>query len=223
MRTCIQPLMAIWSAVSAIVTQLAPPDMAAFYLLDSPEDTLPLSEMIVLYDDTQICIWWRQCPLTEPMDLLFRRHRHSESELGTPAPLAYAYRERDNRNKSNPNTVASEEPEDQRESDSADDSNGGQPESSAAAAKRGAPQEPQTPRTLRTHCTAHASRTAKASTRAPQWPRDSQPEYSASAAKGGAPRVPQTPRTLRTYVLPKLHVQRRLVLGPRDGRKIEVG
>ena len=117
-------------------------------LLDSPEDPLPLSEMIVLYDDTQIHIWWRQCPPTELMDLLFRRHRHSESEPGTPAPFAYDYGGRDNRDDPNPNTVASDELEDHLESDSADGSNGGQPESSAIAAKRGAPQEPQTPHTL---------------------------------------------------------------------------
>ena len=133
------------------------------------------------------------------MDLLSGRHRHNESEPGTPAPFAYAYGGRDNRDEPNPNFVASEEPEDQLESDSADDSNGGQPESSATAAKRGAPQEPQTPCTLRTYGTAHTSRIAKASTRAPQRPRDSQPESCATAARQGAPGVPQTPRTLRTY------------------------
>ena len=133
------------------------------------------------------------------MDLLFGRHHHSESEPGTPAPFAYAYGGRDNRDAPNPNTVASEEPEDQLESHIADDSNGGHPESSATAAKQGAPQESQTPRTLRNYRTAHTSRTAKASIRAPQQPRDSQPESSATAAKRGASRVPQTPRTLRTY------------------------
>ena len=159
-------------------------------LLDSPEDPLPLSAMIVLYDDTQIRIWWRECPPTEPMDLPFQKHRQSESEPGRPAPFAYGYWGRDNRDDPNPNTVASEEPEDHLESDSADGSNGSQPESSATAAKQGVPQEPQTPRTLQTYGTAHASRTAKASMRAPQRPRDSQPESSATAAKRGAPGVP---------------------------------
>ena len=154
-------------------------------LLDSPEDPLPLSEMVVLYNDTQVRIWWGQCPATEPMDLLFRRHRTSESEPGTPAPLIYAYAGRDNRD--DPNPVAREEPEDQLETDSGDGSNGGQPESSPTTRKRGAPQGSQT------------SRTAKASTRAPQRPRDGQPESSATAAKRGAPQEPQTPRTLRTY------------------------
>ena len=102
------------------------------------------------------------------MELLFRRHRRRESELATPATFAYAYAGRDNRDDPNPNTVAREEPEDQLESDSADGSNDGQPESSATAAKWGAPQEPQTPRTLRTHGTAHTSRTAKASTGTPR-------------------------------------------------------
>ena len=40
-------------------------------LLDSPEDPLPLSEMIVLYAETQIRIWWGQRPPTELIDLLF--------------------------------------------------------------------------------------------------------------------------------------------------------
>ena len=39
-------------------------------LLDSPEDPLPLSEMIVLYDNKQVRIWWGQCPATQSMDLL---------------------------------------------------------------------------------------------------------------------------------------------------------
>ena len=159
-------------------------------LLDSPEDPLPLSKMIVLYDDTQIRIWWGQCLQTEPIDLLFRKHGHSESEPGTPAPFAYGCGGRDNRGDPNPKTVASEEPEDHLESDSADGSNGGQPESSAIAAKRGAPQEPQTPRTLRTYSTAHTSPTVKARARAPQQPCDSQPESSATAASRGCPGCP---------------------------------
>ena len=154
-------------------------------LLDSPEDPLPLSEMGVLYNDMQVRIWWRQCPATEPMDLLFRSHRTSESEPGTPGPLIYAYAGRDNRD--DPNPVVSQESEDQLETDSGDSSNGGQPESSPTMRKRGAPQGSQT------------SRTAKACTRAPQRPRDGQPESSATAAKLGAPHEPQTPRTLRTY------------------------
>ena len=139
-------------------------------LLDSPEDPLPLSEMIVLCDDTQIRIWWGQCRPTEPMDLLFGRHRQSYSEPGTPAPFAYDYERRDNWDDPNPNTVASEEPEDHLESDSADGSNGGQPDSSATAAKWVAPQEPQTPCTLGTSGTPHTPHTAKDSTRALQRP-----------------------------------------------------
>ena len=145
-------------------------------LLDSPEDQLSLSEMIVLYDDTQIPIWWGQCPLTEPRDLLFRRHRQGESEPRKPAPFAYGYGGRDNRDDPNPNTVASKEPEDHLESDHADGSNVGQPESSATVAKLGAPQEPETSCTLRTYGTAHTSRTTKARTRDPQRLRDSQPK-----------------------------------------------
>ena len=122
-------------------------------LLDSPEDPLPLSEMIVLYNDTQVRIWWGQCPATEPMDLLFRRHRTSESEPGTPAPLIYAYAGRDNRD--DPNPGAREEPEDQLETDSGDGSNGGQPESSPTTRKRGAPQGSQTSPTAKEIGRAH--------------------------------------------------------------------
>ena len=179
--------------------------------------------MIVLYDDTQISIWWGQCPLTELMDLLFRRYRHGESGPGKPAPFAYGSGGRDDRDDPNPNTVGSEEPEDYLESDTPDGSNGGQPEFSATAAKRRALQEPQSANTLRTFRIAHTSRTAKASTRAPQWRRDTQPESSATAAKPGAPRVPQTPRSSKSTVLPKLPIRRRLVMGPHDRREIGVG
>jgi len=103
-------------------------------LLDSPEEPLPLSEMMVLYDDTQIRMWWGQFPPSEPMDLLFRRHRR-ESEASTPAPHGFAYSSRNNRD--DPKPSAGEEPGTDLESDSAGD-NDGQPEASATAAKRGA-------------------------------------------------------------------------------------
>ena len=137
-------------------------------LLDTREDPLSLSKMIVLYYDTQIGIWCGQCPPTEPIELLFHKHRHSESELRMLAPFVYPYAGRDNRNDPNPNTVTSEESEDHLESYSGDDSNSGQPESSATAARQGAPQEPQTPHTLRIYSTAQTSHTVKASTGTPR-------------------------------------------------------
>ena len=192
-------------------------------LLDSPEDPLPLSEMIVLYDDTQIRIWWRQCPPTEPMDLLFRRHRHSESEPGTPAPFAYAYGERDNRDEPNPNTVASEEPEDQLESDSADDSNGGQPESSATAAKQGRPRSPKLP--VRSELTVQPILPVQR--RLVPWPSNGREIASQNPLpqrqSGGRPRCSKLPVRSEPTVWPKLPVRRRLVLGPRDGREIKEG
>src|ERR1700760_3808749 len=33
----------------------------SFLLLASPQDLLPLSEVVVLFNDTQVGIWWRQC------------------------------------------------------------------------------------------------------------------------------------------------------------------
>ena len=162
-------------------------------LLDSPEDPLPLYEIIVLYNDTQIRIWWGQFPATEPMDLLFQRDRTGESEPGTLAPLIYDYAGRDNKN--DPYPVARKEPEDQLETASGDGSNGGQPESSPTTRKQGAPKGSKT------------SRTAKASTRAPQQPQDVQPEFSATAAKWGRPRSPELPVRSELTVQPKLSVQ----------------
>ena len=123
--------------MSVIVTWFGATRYGSLLLLDSPEDPLLLSEMVVLYKDTQVHIWWGQCPPTEPMDLLFQRHRNSESEPGTPAPLIYAYAGRDNRDYLN--RVAGEEPDNQLETDSAEGSNGSQPESSRTTRKRPGP------------------------------------------------------------------------------------
>ena len=75
------------------------------------------------------------------MDLLLRRHCLRESAPGRPASFAYTNGGA-NRDEPNPNTVASEKPEDQPESDSADDSNGGQPESCATMANQRGPRSP---------------------------------------------------------------------------------
>ncbi|KAG0123719.1 hypothetical protein HOY82DRAFT_544085 [Tuber indicum] len=109
-------------------------------LLDSPEDLLPLSEMLVLHDDTQIRMWWGQCPPSEPMDMLFQRHRTNDQEPGTPPPLAYSYTDRNIRD-SPAIGAGADEPRSEQEaslqSDSADD-NDGQPECSATASRWGA-------------------------------------------------------------------------------------
>ena len=154
--------------------------------------------MIVLSDDTQIRIWWGQCPPTKRRDLPFERHRRSESERGKQAPLAYGCRGRNIRDDLYTDLVASGEPEDYLESDGADGLNGAQPESSAIAATRETPLEPQTSRTRQTYSTAHTSRPAKASTRAQQPPRDSKQESSATAAEKGDPQEPESLHTLRT-------------------------
>jgi len=116
-------------------------------LLDSPNDPLPLFEIIVVYDDTQICRWWGQCLPNDPRDFLFRRHCSRESEPGTLAPFGYQYPGWDNRD--DPNTVASAERETGSETGLetelvTDHGNGnyGEPESSATAAKRGSTGQP---------------------------------------------------------------------------------
>ena len=192
-------------------------------LLDSPENHLPLSEIMVHHDDTEIRIWWGQCTPSEPMELLCRRHRHTKSEPGTPAPFAYSCGGRDNRDDLNPNTVASEEPEVHLESDSADGSNGGQRESSATAAKPGGPRCPKLP--VRSELTVQPILPVQ--TRPVPGPRNDSEIASQNTLPepqcGGRSGCPKLPLRSEPTVRPKLPVRRRLVLGPRDGREIKVG
>ena len=111
-------------------------------LLDASEDLEPLLAMIVLHNNTLIPIWWKQCPPTRAINLLFRRHSHSESRPGTRAPFAYPSAGRRNQDNPNPHTVASKERADQLESNSAGGSNRGQPESGATVGKQGRPRCP---------------------------------------------------------------------------------
>jgi len=167
-------------------------------LLDSPEDPVPLSEMLVLYEDRQIRMWWGQCRPSEPMDLLFRRHRMNDKLPGTLPPLAFDYPDRSIRDNPASGAGANEpgsEPEASLESDSADD-NDGQPESSATAAKRGA------------RCVTISTLTAKPGLRLLA--------KSTGTAKQGPPRV-ATPTPTRAKVVYTGRSQRTQNLGGLDG------
>ena len=192
-------------------------------LLDSREDPLPVSEMIVLYDNTQIRIWCRQCPPSEPMEVLFRRHHHSESEPGTPAPFAYAYGGRIIGMSPTPilsparsrriswslkvlmtAMVASQNPLPQRQS-------GGRPRSSKLPVCSELRVQPILP--VQRRLVPGPRNGCEIASQNPLPQRQS----------GGRPGCPKLPVRSDPTVRPKLPVRQRLVLGPRDGREIEVG
>jgi len=100
-------------------------------LQDDPEEPLPLAGMIRITNSRLIRIWWPLNPPTEPMDLLFCCHRRNDTEDSTPPPGEIRIAPRDNRGP----------PPDALDDGSADSHNGQssdghQPESLAAAAKR---------------------------------------------------------------------------------------
>jgi len=52
-------------------------------LLDDPEDSLPVAEMISIGNSRPVGMWWSMNSPSEPMDLLFCGHR-TRGEDGTP-------------------------------------------------------------------------------------------------------------------------------------------
>ena len=96
-------------------------------LRNDPEEPLPLAEMVPLLSDQDVRLWWSTNMLNEPMDLLFYGHLQTADEDETPSPVSLSFSPRNNRGPS---------PD---KSQSSDDSleGGMNPESSAAAAKRG--------------------------------------------------------------------------------------
>ena len=81
-------------------------------LRDDPEEALPLAKMIRITNSRDVRIWWSMNPPSEPIDLLFCAHRSTNTEDSTPSEEAWPR--------------SNEEP----------NSDGHQPESSAAATKR---------------------------------------------------------------------------------------
>jgi len=96
-------------------------------LRNDPDEPLPLGEMVALLSDRDVRIWWSTNTLNEPIDLLLYGHRQTADEDETPSPVSLSFSRRNNRGPS-PDTSQSSD-------DSSED--GMNPESSAAAAKRG--------------------------------------------------------------------------------------
>jgi len=98
------------------------------WLRDDPAEPLLLAEMIRITNSRHVCIWWSLNPPSEPIDVLFYTHCSTNKEDSTPAPDDLRFDPRDNRG-----TPSDEEwPSGHKELNS----DGHQPESSAAAAKR---------------------------------------------------------------------------------------
>jgi len=96
-------------------------------LQNDPDELLPLGKMLPLLSDRDVRIWWSTNRLNEPMDLLFYSHRQTADEDETPSPVRLSFSRRNNRGPSPDKSQSSD--------DSSED--GMNPESSAAAAKRG--------------------------------------------------------------------------------------
>ena len=95
-------------------------------LRNDPDEPLPLGEMVPLYSDRDVRIWWSTNTPNEPMDLLFYGHRETADEDGTPSPVNLFFSPRNSRGP----------PPGESQSDDDDSSDGMNPESSAMAAKR---------------------------------------------------------------------------------------
>jgi len=96
-------------------------------LRNDPDEPLPLGEMVPLLSDGDIRIWWSPNTLNEPMDLLFYGHRQTADDDETPSPVSLSFSRRNNPDPSPDKSQSSD--------DSSED--GMNPESFAAAAKRG--------------------------------------------------------------------------------------
>jgi len=94
-------------------------------LLHDPEEPLPVAEMISIGNSSHVRMWWSMNSPSKGMDLLFSGHRTCGDD-GTAPPGAMNFGPRDNRGQSpNPSVHSNES-----------DSDGPQPELSAAAAER---------------------------------------------------------------------------------------
>src|SRR5205807_3490106 len=95
-------------------------------LRNNPNKLLPLGEMVPLYSDWDVRIWWSINTPNELMDLLFYGHRETADEDGTPSPVNLFFSPRNSRGP----------PPEELQSDDDDSSDGMNPELSAMVAKR---------------------------------------------------------------------------------------
>ncbi|RPA90627.1 hypothetical protein L873DRAFT_1820715 [Choiromyces venosus 120613-1] len=91
-------------------------------LLDNPEKSLPISEMIPILSSRHVRIWWGLSLPNEPMDLLFRCHR-DPGESGIPPPHGQPYGNRNNRGPPEEEEVEEEQEEEEEEEE--EDAEGG--------------------------------------------------------------------------------------------------
>jgi len=96
-------------------------------LQNNPDEPLPLGDTVPLLSDRDVPIWWSTNTWNEPIDRLFYGHRQTVDEDETPSPVSLSFSRRNNRGPSPDKSQSSE--------DSSED--GINPQSSAAAAKRG--------------------------------------------------------------------------------------
>jgi len=100
-------------------------------LQDDPVEPLPLAEIILITNSRLVRIWWSLHPPSEPMDLLFCCHQRNDTEDSTPPPGEIRFAPDDNRG-----TPPDASDDGSADSDDGQSSDGHQPESCAAAAKR---------------------------------------------------------------------------------------
>ena len=100
-------------------------------LQEDPNKLLLLAEIIRITNSRLVRIWWSFNPLSEPMDHHFCCHRRNDIQDSTPPPGEIKFAPRDNRG---PPPDASDDGS--AGSDDGQSTDGHQPESSGAAAKR---------------------------------------------------------------------------------------
>jgi len=153
-------------------------------LQDDRDEALPLAEMIRLTNSQLVCIWWSLNPPSEPMDLFFCGHRRNDTEDSTPPPGEIRFAPRDNRG---PSPDASDEGSAGRNDGQSSD--GHQPLSSAAAAKR----------TTSTRTTRSGNTTKETEpTHRINWADVGESEPESSATQASVPRANLGTRVLRS-------------------------
>jgi len=103
-------------------------------LQDDPAEPLPHAEMMRMTNKRLVSIWWSLNPPSEPMNLLCCCHRRNDTEDSTHPPGKIRFAPHDNLGRP-PDTWD----HGSAGSDDGQSSDGHQPESSAAAAKRTTP------------------------------------------------------------------------------------
>jgi len=151
---------------------------------DDPEEPRPLGEMIRISNSRLVRIWWSLNPPSEPIDLLFCCHRRNDTGDSTAPAGEIRFAPRDNRG---PPPDASDDGS--AGCDDGPSSDGHQPESSTAAAKR----------TTSTRTTRSGNPTKKSwRTHHINWADVGESEPESSGTQASVPRPNLGTRVLRT-------------------------